>query len=339
MKKTKYLIYGGGFEWMDACLLDLKDQENVLFINKQIPYKGNVFGLAFAKLCYGLKRAPHVFVLPFFRKILFIPFSQRSFLHDADRICLIIYDQNRLDVDFDFLKYMKKTYGDAIRFVYCFTNTYEKSHIQYSYGKGEEISKYYDLVFSYNKRDCVRYGFCYYPLLYSKALLAPNRKNQIFDCVFVGASKDRLDLIHNVLQYMLSHGLKCKFYVVGVEEKDKLEFGDSIEYNKPLSYRQYISLLRQSRVVLDINQGGASGMNLRVLETIFNGAKLLTNNVFLEKNKVILSNSFVFDSIEDIDLSFFRRPFDDGNIDLLEPFFPTSFLQTICNELDNAKGG
>lgn len=331
MEKVKYVIYGGGFSWMNQCYRDIEKNENVLFINKQVPYSGNIIGKLYAKFCYGLKYRPHVFVLPFFRKLLFRHFSQSKFLRDATKIYFVIYDQNRLDADFAFSKYLHKKYKDKIKLIYRFTNTYERSHIQYSYGKGSDIKSYYDAIFSYNKLDCKEYGFQYYPLVYS------NYNDQsfdvIYDCCFVGIAKDRLQFLHSVYLKLRSLNLKCKFYIFGVAEQDKLKEeeidNNDIVYNKYLSYDDCIALTKKSKCVLNITQGGSSGMELRILEAIFNNKKVLTNNKFVDEELLDNSNIFIFDDADEIKKEFFNDTFIDYKKEFLTKYSPQAFLDYI----------
>lgn len=73
-------------------------------------------------------------------------------------------------------------------------------------------------------------------------------------------------------------GLKVYFHIKKHRfEKIPKEYKDEVT-DQALPYEQILSLNRQSRAILEINQTGQTGLTVRALEATFLKKKLLTTN-------------------------------------------------------------
>ena len=135
-------------------------------------------------------------------------------------------------------------------------------------------SRNYVKVFSYDKDDCDKYGMNFAPMTYSSDLAVPH-KVIYSDLTFLGYAKDRMPQIKDYYQFFSSAGLRCNFYVVENPAVTEAEFTVS---EKGLSYSEYLDMVSSSHAILDLVQGGQSGLSLRVLEALFLKKKLVTGN-------------------------------------------------------------
>lgn len=172
------------------------------------------------------------------------------------------------------------------------------------------LNKYFDLVLSYDRGDCSKYNFHYYPTPYSKAVILNNSNAPNSDLFFCGLSKKRHQIIKDIFQKCQSLGITCDFHLVQAPKNDVLCSGINY-YNKTISYTDYLRHMALSKCILDINQQGAVGFTLRFWEALVYGKKLITNN------RSVLSEPFYderqFKYIEDIDTSvidFIRQEVD-----------------------------
>lgn len=85
------------------------------------------------------------------------------------------------------------------------------------------------------------------------------------DCFFCGLPKDRAEVLHRLRLLLEEQGLRCDFVVPHTA-------------GEKLTYLQYLDRLARSRCVVDIGQGGQTGLTRRPLEALFYRKKLITNN-------------------------------------------------------------
>lgn len=129
-------------------------------------------------------------------------------------------------------------------------------------------------VFSYDKDDCHRYGMSFAPMMYSSDLKL-DKSECTYDLAFLGYAKDRLPQLKHYYNLFTAAKLKCNFYVVGDPQQSEAGFKISKD---GLSYQEYLKMVGSSKAILDLVQGGQSGLSLRVLESVFLDKKLVTGN-------------------------------------------------------------
>ena len=154
-------------------------------------------------------------------------------------------------------------------------------------------AKKYFPTYSFDKKDCKAYSLKYAPMVYSKDAVVRGKDKEIYDVVFVGKDKGRVDLLFEIYSRFTSIGLRCKFLVLGDEQEKYV--GAGFEFiDKYLSYSENSSLIRKSKAVLDIQQRGQEGLTLRVVETMFFNKKIITNKQdidsydFFDNNNVLI---------------------------------------------------
>ncbi|HBC99502.1 MAG TPA: hypothetical protein DC053_09285 [Lachnoclostridium sp.] len=156
------------------------------------------------------------------------------------------------------------------------------------------------------------------PMMYSSDLKVEPEEVS-YDLAFLGYAKDRLPQLEHYFKLFSSVGLKCNFSVVA----DKGESRNGFKILKSgLKYQEYLHMIGSSRAILDLVQGGQSGLSLRVLESVFLKKKLVTGNkrvkeydLYQPENMFILTD----DNVEGLK-EFFYKPYVDLDKYIVEKY-------------------
>ena len=163
--------------------------------------------------------------------------------------------------------------------------------------------KYFSLCFSFDKADCIKYGFTYHPTFYSKIR---NNTNVIpeTDAFFVGVAKgERYQKLIQLQKIMEANGLKTDFYIAKIKNSEKQQ--SSIHHNEWLDYGEILDKVKKTRCIVEIMGGNQEGLTLRAMEAVCYNKLLLTDNASVRDLKYY-ETGFIhyFKDIEAVDLSF-----------------------------------
>ena len=144
-------------------------------------------------------------------------------------------------------------------------------------------------AYSFQKEDCEALGLRFNSTMYAPPPphlypCAPG-VTPLYDLLFLGVPKDRLPLLRRLHHQFSSLGLHLKFQI-GLTGLDDLptEEGEGWRITREwVGYPDYLGWLCRSRAVLDVCQAIQTGFSLRVMEHIFFGKKLITNNAAIRR--------------------------------------------------------
>lgn len=145
-------------------------------------------------------------------------------------------------------------------------------------------------VYSYSKNDCKIYGLRFNQTFIPK--IEFENKNIIYDAIFVGQNKNRLDLLEKLYKLFDNP----YFYVI----KDSNETSNVFKLknkNDIIKYDDYIKLVNQSNCIIEVLPTVNAGITLRTAEAVVYDKKLITNNKnivresFYDKNKIYVIDS------------------------------------------------
>ncbi len=204
----------------------------------------------------------------------------------------IIYSRIYETFEDSIIKYIKSLLPDSV--LICYYGDLVSSHKI----NLEKAKKVFNLVASFDKKDARNNGisFIQEPYSYQPEIKDVNIKYDIF---FVGLSKGRKEKIINAYRYFSSHGLRCKFFVVGVDESDIFE-ADGLVFNKRISYREVLSYIEESKCILEIVQPGGYSASSRYSEAIAMNKILITDCKQFEHDSELSQSIMYFDSIESV---------------------------------------
>ena len=152
----------------------------------------------------------------------------------------------------------------------------------------------------------------------------------LYDVVFVGEAKDRLELIMDVYQQLKVRGFCCKFHIRGVPEEKRVLCDDIVYRGMP--YSELLELDKQSRCILEIMQGNhAYSPTTRRAEAMLLGKNLLTNCPALSSSKD--PQVIYFESATNIDFSRIRQPVWESGFNWAEFFSTRQMIRSIKDSL------
>lgn len=196
-----------------------------------------------------------------------------------------------------FKKFTKKSIG------FFNDNTYRCPKIKKVIGS-------FDEVFSFEKEDCKKYNLKFATnWIYNSAI--PEKKNKSFEySVFNISTVDkRLPILLRIADNLASQKINYKFIVYDKKQNEKDEKVTYINKHIPLIHvNNYIS---QSKVLLDINRIGQTGLTFRVFESLGLHKKLITTNVDIKNYDFYNPNNILIvdDKNPLIPLSFFDNEY------------------------------
>ncbi len=191
----------------------------------------------------------------------------------------------------------------------------------------------FDYIYSFDRDDCQKYGFEYYPDFY----MEPEHKsvgNQ-YDLCFIGTMYPRSEtikracLLYHVNQFCESHHLKSFLYLRYYNAGDRKSAFEQRVFN--LVYRDYLKTVAQyapygfmqekkiplsqvneiqssARVLLDINHANRQGMTINCITALATGKKLITTNARIKEESFYNPNNIYIINEENpvLDIHFFE---------------------------------
>jgi hypothetical protein len=142
----------------------------------------------------------------------------------------------------------------------------------------ETIKQFADVVFSYDKDDCKKYGFVFHRDAFSvlpEEMIAGGAVDS--DLNFCGKAKDRYEEVLAVYDSGRKAGAKCDFNVLKLPAKEKEKYPEFAKA-KYIPYLEYIKRIQGANCLLEMCQKGRNPYTLRPWEAIAYGKKILTNN-------------------------------------------------------------
>lgn len=191
----------------------------------------------------------------------------KSAARTAERVILFDYGYQR-----GMERYIRRINPGCQVFLFFWNrvNRYNRAHLRFSDAGA---------VFSTDTEDCKRYGLRYNHIFYPRELYASDPPGEPDKLFFLGVDKGRAPYIASLKAVLEESGLVCDIRVLSPSAaSDYRERFRDILTDRRLSYGEYLNLLRNCGVLLDINQEGQSGLTMRVLESIYLSRKLITNN-------------------------------------------------------------
>lgn len=149
------------------------------------------------------------------------------------------------------------------------------------------FDKNIDEFWSFDKNNCLEFGFKYNSQFYSNKVSIPQKNDLKYDCLFVGRNKGRKEFIKKVNTVFQKNGLKLKTFII--DDEDKI-----------ISYSDYLELLSNSKTILDIVANYQVGLSLRCMESLFLQKKLITNNLDIVNYDFYNKNNIFVLGIDDI---------------------------------------
>lgn len=204
-------------------------------------------------------------------------------------------------------------------------------------------SKLFDVTFSFDKDDCNKYGFEFRPLFYNEKYLsiANKQKELPYDITFIGTvHSDRLKILEELKRklgdkytynYYLYIPSKVLFYIKKVFQKEfRIKSKNYFQFES-LSSNQVLDIISKSRVVIDIEHPGQTGLTMRTIEMLGAGRKIITTNQSIKDYDFYCEDNICIINREDItmNLDFLESDFKVIDKEILDYYSINGFLSQI----------
>ena len=170
------------------------------------------------------------------------------------------------------------------------------------------LRKYDVTPYSWDTKDCARYGMTYQKPAFQRTVLGENKIIPAWDICFIGRDKGRYKQVMSLKESFQQLGIRA--YIRLIADFSFTRFFRT-QYSDPISYQEYLDVVSDSKALLDLVQRGQVGPTRRVMEAIFSGKKLVTNNTDLVNSDLYCpDNIFILgqDPIEQLP-AFLASPF------------------------------
>ena len=190
-----------------------------------------------------------------------------------------------------------------------------------------------DIVYSVHDTDCQKYGFHYYPLVYSKVDIPEEDRGIRNDLYYIGSGTDRTDLLREIAGKCRELGIRTDFHIVAGDGHKEQKDSSITFHRNPVSYAENERMLKDATCILEIMHEGFAGMTQRYVEAVVYNKKLITNNKNvsrLEFYDPVYMN--VFRTVDEIETDFF---FNDRVVDYgyTDEFSPIHLIEHIEEQL------
>ncbi len=152
-------------------------------------------------------------------------------------------------------------------------------------------------IWSYNRDDCNYFNFKHINqfLNYDYFIQNDFKTDTIsYDAVFMGAKKDRENEIRLIKTQLQSEYLSAWFYVPDIKE-----FNQGKKNNERFPYKNYISICKQSKSIVDIVSRANYGLTWRPIEALFLQKKLITNYLDIVKEEFYCKENIYIIGLEE----------------------------------------
>lgn len=170
----------------------------------------------------------------------------------------------------------------------------------------------FDKVFTYDEGDSRKYNleFCQEP--FSKYNV--DDENVLFDLSYIGAAKNRTDTIISVYNSATAIGLKCMFYIFGLEEEKQINL-PGIVYNRFIDFDEVIRSVKRTRIILEVLEKDMYSPTTRFAEAVLYDRILISNSPRF-KNNNDYKNVIYFEDANKIDWAQIlnKKVFIDDNL-------------------------
>jgi len=142
--------------------------------------------------------------------------------------------------------------------------------------KIKRVLPYFDDVFSFEKEDCANFNLKFAPnWIYNSENATATDKFE-YDVFNISSIDKRLPILKRIAANLASQHSKFKFIIYDKKQQDNDENITYIRSHMPLNEVNHF--INQSKVLLDINRLGQSGLTFRVFESLGLDKKLITTN-------------------------------------------------------------
>lgn len=200
--------------------------------------------------------------------------------------------------------------------------------------------KYFDEIYSFDKKDCIKFGFKHKPLFFnSNHIEARNSKKEFLFC-FVGT--DHSDRYFQIQQFLAKNMplkeqvllhlyrplrsiiLSCVKDIAFLIKRDL-----SIYKTKPLNENETLLAMASSDIILDFTPENQDGLTMRTLEALGLCRKLVTTNSSVKEYDFYSPNNILIISGDNMEVSseFLDSVYTQVPSEILDKYFVNEWVK------------
>ena len=281
----QFVIFAPPYDYTRRAYDEIIDDGDIHYINYFVDSNNKIIRLL-SHLCYSKYEKYLPLKKSFWNPFHFIEKSKRN----DNQYIFLFYDglATRYMTDgSNYITYLKRKYASA-KFVWYTVNP--------MHGRETNLEKeksIFDVLITFDSYDSDRYDIAYYPNFMSEINVETDNEIEASDVYFLGAAKDRLEILLQVYDYLSEAGLKCIFVITGVT-KTNVIYRPGIIYCNGISYYENIKYIKKTKCILEIVNEGQNGSTLRTMESIIYNKKLITNNYSLRNQDYYIEDNMLF---------------------------------------------
>ena len=240
----------------------------------------------------------------------------------------------------DFLLKLKKNNQNAKFILYLWDDVDRVENF-------EKVKKLYDIIYSFDLRDCQKYGFKHLPLFYKET----NERKRSYEFDIYSAlfnHSDRIEVTKIINEQAILNGLKTQFFVsVGRYDyyfhHSRFVNMNGIEYiASTIPNSQNYLYMSKSNAVLDIQFFSQIGLTMRTIESVGMQNKLITTNQAVKYYDFFNTNNIqlIDRTCPKLDMDFFESKFIPLKEDIYRKYSLHSWVEILTGikELPNYIG-
>lgn len=196
------------------------------------------------------------------------------------------------------------------------------------YPNTKNILGLFDKVFSFEKKDCEKYGLIFKPNFIYKTIdtVSKHFKYKVFN---ISSYDKRFPAIKKIAEAL--YNLKIKSRIIIFSSKENNE--PYLEFSKcTYSIDEINDLLEESEIMLDVNRNQQEGLSFRVFESLGLKKKLITTNPdIVTYDFYNPENIFVIEDIDNIQIpqSFLKMPYKDVPQEILNKYLVENWVDDL----------
>lgn len=194
----------------------------------------------------------------------------------------------------------------------------------------------WDLVLSFDRRDCAEYGFTFMGYAYYSVPRDVRPSKQEADLYYIGSDKGgRMSLVESVYEAARAQGIRCNFQISGKTWHPQDRQGVEL-HRRWISYDKAFADVQSANCILEVLQQHQHQQSVRYFEAVCCNKKLLTNNPNVTELPYYDARYMrYFQTPEDIDMDWVRAK-ESIDYGYRGDFSPVGLLETIRESLEGS---
>lgn len=318
--KYKYVVGGAQNDFYLASYADIMDRDDIVYRRSEMDGNNRILSILREK--HFSKRINSIVDLP--GKSIWNSLYFKNSYDCNEKVCFILFARYISNIQYGMISNLRKRYPKCK--IVCF---FQDLVSTIGYKTPNDLKEYFDLILSFDHEDCEKYGFQYYPLVYSKVNIQDDDMIKESDLFFVGKAKNRFKEIIDIFEKCTNAGIRCDFHIVGVPPEQQI-YSDRIDYCMQMPYEENLRRIKKCKCMLEIMQQGGHGYTLRYGEAIAFGRRLITNNSEISSAPFFRPEYIsTFSSAEDFDTAFILDGEKEVDYHYIEQLSPIRLIEFV----------